>query len=65
MIKVLLLKCRDRDKRVQLCAYELLASMAIEDLHRTMSLSQWRNVLDAGLGVWQAAQQTEGKHLSF
>ena len=61
---MLLLKCRDRDKRVQLSAYELLASMDSAELHRSMNLSQWRDVLDAGLGVWQAAQQTEGKHLS-
>ncbi|CAL5220023.1 g1969 [Coccomyxa viridis] len=33
LIKVLLLKCRDRDKRVQLSAYELLASMDSGELN--------------------------------
>ncbi len=64
MIKVLLLKCRDRDKHIQLSAYELLSSMDCGELHTSMSLSEWRDVLDAGLGVWHAAQQSEGKCLS-
>ena len=57
VISVLLLKCRDQDKRVQLSAYELLASVDSRELHDR------RDAIDAGLGVWHIAQQPQGMHL--
>ena len=61
VVHTLLLKCRDRDKRVQLSAYEQLASMDSKVLHEHMRPLHWRAVLDAGLGVGDGAQLTQGE----
>ena len=63
VISVLQLKCRDRDRQVQLSAYELLASMDSEALHASMRPAHWREVINAGLGVCHSAQQSQGEHL--
>ena len=64
VVHTLLLKCRDKDKRVQLSAYEQLASMDFKVLHENMRPFHWRAVLDAGLGAWAGAQLTQGKTTS-
>jgi len=61
VVHTLLLKCRDKDKRVQLSAYEQLASIEFKVLHDNVRPFHWHDVLDAGLGVWGGAQLTQGK----
>ena len=51
-LRVLLLKCRDRDAAVREAAYVLLASLPARTLHALLLPSDWRCVLDCGLGVW-------------
>lgn len=61
VVHTLLLKCRDKDKRVQLSAYEQLASMDSKVLHKSMRPVHWGAILDGGLGAWDGAQLTQGK----
>ncbi len=60
MISTLLLKARDKDRRVQLNAYEMLAETGIADLHASLGPCQWRDLIDAGLGLRGTSQQPPG-----
>ena len=52
----LLLKCRDRDRRVRLSAYEALAATERRTLRDSMGPVQWRDVIEGGLSLHYAAQ---------
>ena len=60
----LLLKCRDRDGRVQLSAYEALAATKRSALQDSMRPAQWRDVIEGGLGLHYAAQKLRSKSAS-
>jgi hypothetical protein len=51
-LRVLLLKSRDRDAAVREAAYEILGALPARTLHALLLPSDWRGVLDCGLGVW-------------
>lgn len=51
-VNVLALKCRDKDAHVREAAYEMLAALPAQSLHAALLPSDWRAVIDSGLGVW-------------
>ena len=50
-VRVLLLKCRDRDVHLREAAYEMLAAVPAGPLHAVVKADEWRPLLDYGLGV--------------
>ena len=61
MVHALLLKARDKDRRVQLGAYEMLAEMSAAGLLASLGPCQWRNLIDTGLGLNLTSQQSQGR----
>ena len=60
IIQALLLKARDKDWRVQLGAYEMLAEMSAAGLLARLEPYQWRDLIDTGLGLNLTSRQTQG-----
>ncbi len=55
IVRALLLKCRDKDSRVQSQAYEMLVQLPSETLTAYLQIEDWRAVLDTALLNMQAA----------
>ena len=55
IVRALVLKCRDKDARVQSQAYEMLVQLPIETLTAYLQIEDWRAVLDTALLNMQAA----------
>ncbi|DBB07266.1 TPA: hypothetical protein ACH3X1_011826 [Trebouxia sp. C0004] len=55
IVRALILKCRDKDSRVQTQAYEMLVQLPIETLTAYLQIEDWRAVLDTALLNMQAA----------
>ncbi len=55
IVRALVLKCRDKDSRVQSQAYEMLVQLPIETLTAYLQIEDWRAVLDTALLNTQAA----------
>lgn len=49
IISTLVLKCRDKDSKVQIQAYQMLLQLPIETLTLHLELADWRAVLDTAL----------------
>ena len=60
MVNALLLKARDKDRRVQLGAYELLAEMGAAGLLASLGPCQWRELINPGLGLDLTSSQSQG-----
>ena len=54
IVRALVLKCRDKDSRVQTQAYEMLVQLPIETLTAYLQIEDWRAVLDTALLNMQA-----------
>ena len=57
-VHVLALKGRDKDAHVREAAYQILAALPAQSLHAAMLPSDWRTVIDGGLGVWAEHTKT-------
>ena len=57
---VLLTKARDKDRHVQLGAYEMLAEMSTSGLHASLGACQWRNLVETGLAFSMTYRQPQG-----
>ena len=57
-LHVLVLKCRDKNAHVRAAAYEMLAATHAQSLHAVLLPSDWRTVIDGGLGVWAELSET-------
>lgn len=55
IVRALVLKCRDKDAKVQSQAYEMLVQLPIETLTAYLQIDDWRAVLDTALLNMQAA----------
>ena len=59
IVQMLLLKCRDKDSKVQSQAYEMMAQLPINTLNTHLRIEHWRAVLDTALLTKQAADDAE------
>lgn len=55
IVRALVLKCRDKDAKVQSQAYEMLVQLPTETLTAYLQIDDWRAVLDTALLNMQAA----------
>lgn len=60
VVHVLLMKARDKDRHVQLCAYKMLAETSTAGLHASLGLCQWRGLIETGLSLSMTSRQPQG-----